>query len=282
MHKFILPEKRLAHLVKRIYEIDIPHPSTFAENRMVPMGTGTITFVLKGNPRVKAITGIRNFPQYALSGQYFPTFSYDSDIPLLYYGIALKPTASYKLFDIYLSEIKNDFIPFDKIIGNRAEKIYTKLLQTDNTQKRLSILNDFMLQELPVSPKYTFIDELLDFIYQKRGILKVKDLIGHAGVSRRYLEKKFKKIIGFTPGQFLRQVRFNFTCSKIAEGRKPIDELLVEFGYYDRSHFMKKFKKFFGDNLSVLTGDDHHIFKVVFSRIMRDDTENSYYQRIQE
>ncbi|HKK45972.1 MAG TPA: helix-turn-helix transcriptional regulator [Balneolaceae bacterium] len=277
MYKFILPPKELSHFVKRIYEINIPQPSTFDENRVIPMGTGTITIVLEGNPRVKSVNGIQAFPRYALSGQYFPTFSFDSDIPLLHYGIALKPTATYKLFNVYLSDILNDFISLEKIIGNEAEQLRQKLLQMDATEDRLSLLTNFMLGKVPTITEYTHLDVVIDFIYKKQGILKVKDLCKHEKVSRRYLEKKFKQFIGFTPRQFIRQVRFNFTCSKIAEGNTSVNDILTKFGYHDRSHFMKKFKKYFGDDLSVLTDNSNNLFKTVFSRIMRTDQENSYH-----
>ena len=108
-------------------------------------------------------------------------------------------------------------------------------------------------------------------------MLKVKDLCERENISRRYLEKKFKKHIGFTPGQFIRQVRFNFTCTEIAEGRFPANDILAKFGYYDRSHFMKNFKKYHGGDLSVLTGEDDNLFKSLFTRSMRDESENSYH-----
>lgn len=277
MHEFIHPPQELSHFVKRIYEIDIPRPSTFEENRIIPFGTGTITIVLKGNPRVKNINGTRHFPKYALSGQYFPTFSFASNTPLLFYGIALKPTATHKLFDIYLADIQNDFVSLDEVIDKEAEKIRQNLLQTDTTEAKLSLLTDFMLDKVPDSTKYTHLDVVIDYIYEKKGKLKVQNLCEYEDVSRRYLEKKFNKFIGFTPGQFIRQVRFNFTCAQIAEENTPVNDILSKFGYYDRSHFMKKFKKYHGDDLSVLIDEDDNLFKIVFSRIMRDEQENSYH-----
>lgn len=277
MHEFILPSEDLEYFVKRIYEITIPRPSTFEENRVIPMGTGTITIVLKGDPRVKSQKGIHKFPKYALSGQYFPTFSFDSETPLLHYGVALKPTASYKLFGIYLSDIQNDFISFDEVVGDEADVLYQKLLEKDSTEERLKLLDKFMLNQLPDDITYNHLDVVIDYIYEKKGILKVKDLCEYEKVSRRYLEKKFSEYIGFTPGQFIRQVRFNFTCAAIAEGKEPVNDILTKFKYYDRSHFRKKFKKYHGGDLSVLTGENDNLFKIVFSRIMRSDQENEFH-----
>lgn len=277
MHEFILPSEELLYFFKRIYEVDIPRPSSFDENRIIPMGTGTITIVLKGNPRVKSKNGIHPFPKFALSGQYFPTFAFDSDIPSLHYGIALKPTASYKIFGIYLADYQNDLIRLDEVIGNKAGQIRQKLLQTESTQERLKLLNRFMMQYLPDCTAYTHLDVVLNYIYENQGILNVKELCEYEDVSRRYLEKKFQQHLGFTPGQFIQQVRFNFTCAAIAEGNSPVNDILTKFGYYDRSHFMKKFKKYHGGDLSVLTGAESNLFKTVFSQIMREDSENVYH-----
>ncbi|NGP88972.1 helix-turn-helix domain-containing protein [Fodinibius halophilus] len=277
MHQHRVASKELSHIVERMYEIDIPHASTFEDNQVIPIGMGTISVVMKGNPRIKGINGIRPFPKYALGGQYFPTFSFDSDIPLQYYGIALRPTATYKLFDTYLAEIQNDFIRLDEVMGDKADQLRDRMLELEDTEERFDLLENFILQMLPVSPKYNHIDVIIDLIYEKQGILKVQELCEHEDISRRYLEKKFKKHIGFTPGQFIRQVRFNFTCAQIAEGTEPVNDILVKFGYYDRSHFMKKFKKYHSNDLSVLTGDEDNLFKIAFSRIMRTDSENTFH-----
>lgn len=279
MHKFILPPEELSHFVKRIYEINIPRPSTFAENQIIPLGTGTITILLKGESRIKSVNGIDHGPNFTLSGQYFPTFSFASKGPLLFYGIALKPMATHKLFGIYLADIQNDFLPLDEVVGEEAEQLRQDLLQTDSTEDRFSMLESFLSAHSPASISYNHLDVVIDYIYEQKGILKVNDLCDYEDVSRRYLEKKFKKFIGFTPGQFIRQVRFNFTCSEIATANTEVDvnNILMKFGYFDRSHFMKKFKKYHGNDLSVLTGNDDNLFKIVFSRIMRSPSENSYH-----
>jgi AraC-like DNA-binding protein len=241
------------------------------------MGTGVIVFVVKGNPRIENIKGIFKYPKYALSGQCFPTYSFASDTPLLFYGIVLKATATLKMFDVCLADLVNDFILLDEIIGNRAEQTLQKLRQVDSTEDRFSILSDLMVDFLPPTTHYTHLDVLVDLIFQKKGILKVQDLCEHEDVSRRYLEKQFKKVIGFTPGQFIRQVRFDFTCAEIAEGSSPVGDILMKYGYFDRSHFMKKFKKHFGADLDVLAGDKENLFKIVFSRIMRSEVENRFH-----
>lgn len=279
MHKYYLPTDDLSPFVKRIYEIDIPRASTFEENRIIPMGTGIITFVTRGNPQIKNIRGVFKFPNYALSGQCFPTYSFESNTPLTFYGISLKPTVTYKMFNIYLSNLINDFIPLEKIIGNEAEQTYQKLLQTDCTEERFSILNDLMLKLKPPVTQYTHLDVLVDLIYQKQGMLKVQELCDHEEVSRRYLEKQFKKFIGFSPGQFIKQVRFNFACTQLAECSEPVDDILMKFGYFDRSHFMKFFKKCYGSDLSILYGENNSLFKTVFSRIMRSEVENTFHPK---
>ncbi|MEX0721111.1 MAG: helix-turn-helix domain-containing protein [Balneolaceae bacterium] len=279
MHKYHLPTEKLSPFVNRFYEIDIPHPSTFNENRIIPMGTGIITFVTRGNPLIENIEGIFKFPNYALSGQCFPTFSFECNTPLTFYGISLKPTATYKMFNVYIANILNDFIPLEEIIGDEAEQTRHKLLQTNSTEERFSILSDFMLKLCPAETPYMHLDVLVDLIYQKQGMLKVQELCEHEDVSRRYLEKQFKKFIGFSPGQFIKQVRFNFACTQLAECSDHVDDILMKFGYFDRSHFMKYFKKCFGDDLSVLYGENNNLFKTVFSRILRSDVENTFHPK---
>ncbi len=48
MHTYTTPSEEIAHLVEFIYEINIPHPSTFDENRIVPISMSNICIVIRG------------------------------------------------------------------------------------------------------------------------------------------------------------------------------------------------------------------------------------------
>lgn len=84
-------------------------------------------------------------------------------------------------------------------------------------------------------------------INENYGCGSITELIGNLGISERYLQKKFKKMVGVTPMTYRRFVRFNFMFAEIKMDT-PIDckALSALYNYYDFPHFSKDFKKYCG------------------------------------
>ena len=64
-------------------------------------------------------------------------------------------------------------------------------------------------------------------------------------VSKYYMIRKFKKIIGMTPHQFHIQNRIR-KAQYLLSNNKTVAEVSAELGFYDQSHFNKSFQKIVG------------------------------------
>ncbi|MBR9916006.1 MAG: AraC family transcriptional regulator [Algicola sp.] len=58
------------------------------------------------------------------------------------------------------------------------------------------------------------------------------------------MENQFKKIVGLTPGKYIRLYRFLKLMRKHESHEIDLNDLILMYNYYDRSHFTKDFKLF--------------------------------------
>ena len=113
--------------------------------------------------------------------------------------------------------------------------------------KKIKAVNHLLVQ---ISNQRTYNDNLVyylvDTIYQKNGHVKVKDLKDSACTSYKTLETKFKRNLGMTPKMYIDIVRANRTlhCLKNLDSYHG-QQLMQSTGFYDESHLIKCFKKYF-------------------------------------
>lgn len=265
-----LPEKKLSYLVSNYYDVILDQSSTFAQNRMVSLSIGHIVFLLKGKGRIETAKGIYQAEKHSLQGQNYPLFSFENEGSMHFCGIALKPSAPFKLFDNNIGELKNSFVDLIDLIGEKAPQTLEKLQQAASWPERIEVLSIFIEKQARNIPcKYDPIDIFVDHIHEKEGMITVRELRKRQKVSRRYIEKRFKTMLNITPGQFIRHVRLHFVCSKIARGEAAVDDILDDYGYYDRPHFMKQFKKHMNTPLSVLSNGQDNLFKEVYRQMFQ-------------
>lgn len=79
-------------------------------------------------------------------------------------------------------------------------------------------------------------------------MLQVTDLLKIVSLSQKSLEVKFKKIIGLTPGKYIRLIRFIKLMRKYENKKIAINDLIYMYNYYDHSHFIKDFKLFMSES----------------------------------
>lgn len=75
--------------------------------------------------------------------------------------------------------------------------------------------------------------------------LPIETLAADIFVSKYYLIKKFKRIVGMTPHQFCIQNRIR-KAQSLLDAEQIICRVAAEMGFYDQSHFDKAFQKIVG------------------------------------
>lgn len=75
-------------------------------------------------------------------------------------------------------------------------------------------------------------------------VISVDDLCEELSVSRRTLERHFKKCTGNSIKEYIQRVKVELAKQQLETGRKTVSEIIYETGYTDIDAFRKVFKKF--------------------------------------
>ncbi|MES3036008.1 MAG: AraC family transcriptional regulator [Gemmatimonadota bacterium] len=78
------------------------------------------------------------------------------------------------------------------------------------------------------------------------GVVSIADVAREAGVHPVHLARVFRKQLGATPGEYLRQRRLSHACTLLRDTRRPPAEIAQACGFVDQSHFATAFRRAFG------------------------------------
>ncbi|MFZ6010340.1 MAG: tetratricopeptide repeat protein [Bacteroidota bacterium] len=154
------------------------------------------------------------------------------------------------------------------IVGAVSALVIYRLQQYRNkkNQELLNLRIDFLMeqhQELTEKFKYAMrkpeeqsfeshdqllLKKILDIVEKNMadtsfGVEKMAD---EMGMSRANLHRKLKSIAGFSPSDFLRNVRLRRAATMLRDNVDTISQIAYKVGFEDQSYFSKSFKKHFG------------------------------------
>ncbi|NOY00226.1 MAG: AraC family transcriptional regulator [Verrucomicrobia bacterium] len=76
--------------------------------------------------------------------------------------------------------------------------------------------------------------------------ISIRGLAELTGLSLSQFDRRFKELFQMTPSNYIHRVRVNAARSMLEKSGESIGEIAVECGFYDQSHFTKRFKRVIG------------------------------------
>lgn len=73
--------------------------------------------------------------------------------------------------------------------------------------------------------------------------ITVGELAAIAHVSVSQFERRFKSLFQMTPTAYIEQVRIHAACTALVSTRDPIASIGARCGFYDQSHFTRRFRR---------------------------------------
>jgi len=162
--------------------------------------------------------------------------------------IVFKPNGITKLFKLSHSEIFRYSINGENIFRNYTEHIWYQLQVARNFHVMKKRLEDFLLKFVNDDKQdATLINDILNTIKDKKGMLRFGQLCSDFHISPRTLQRTFKNEIGMSAKEFMQITRLNYSLFLMQLGQyKSLTELSYLSGYYDQSHFIRDIKSKFG------------------------------------
>ena len=171
------------------------------------------------------------------------------DIPLLqageYFGIWFFPGALRYFFNINLSEISNQFVDEKFFECNRFTQLHDEIYKHNTFNERANICEKWLLNQYSRQPQTSF-DKALSVIYQNKGNERISQLANKVGWSSRHLNRQFLQHTGLNTKAFCQIIRSQHVCKQLFFSLTNKQDSSFELGYYDQSHLIKAFNKYFG------------------------------------
>lgn len=155
--------------------------------------------------------------------------------------VVLKPWALYTLFNLDATILKLSSLQATEF---GAEELYTQLIKTDTDIQRVTLLLEFLSMRFKlIKQRDTLIEKSIRFIHNNIASISVKDLLRELNISERQFQKRFSRVIGVSPQQYIRVKRVNEALRLLnTGGYERLSDIAYALNYYDQSHFIRDIK----------------------------------------
>jgi AraC-like DNA-binding protein len=144
----------------------------------------------------------------------------------------------------------NQVIDFSNISGEATGVLHSKLLETRIWNKRIELVEEFLLHRLSVSErkfnKGDVVGDIMNEIRQEDFFDNIENVANRYGITSRYLQKLFLQYTGLTPKLYSKINRFQNSLRLITKKDGSLTSIAYDCGYFDQSHFIREFKSFTG------------------------------------
>ncbi|MGO3181751.1 MAG: helix-turn-helix domain-containing protein [Aequorivita sp.] len=215
----------------------------------LPSGFGHMGFHFIGSFYIVQKNKKQELSRFYTVGQQTHQYYINSDSDLVdFYGVTFQPTGLWHLFKLDMPSITDKAIATSSLFRSNLQDFTKQLDAKQKPISKIKLIENLLLNKLATSkPQLNVIDSTVQKINETYGCCSITKFLKELGISERYFQKNFKKVVGITPTAYKRIVRFNFMFAEI-EIDTPIDckGLSALYNYYDFSHFTKDFKKYCG------------------------------------
>ncbi len=103
----------------------------------------------------------------------------------------------------------------------------------------------------------------VNYILDRRGLIRIRDLFGAFGTSKVTLHKHFLNKMGLSPKKVSRIWRLNYFLQLQKDNpHYNLTEIALEAGYYDQAHLIREFKAFFHHHPGPFFRGNYQLMKI--------------------
>ena len=161
--------------------------------------------------------------------------------------LKLHPLGAYRLLGLPMSELAGVCVPLSDVFGRAGALLVERLRSLAGWDERFDVLERFLVARLERGPE---VDPAVAWAWQRLGAtagrVRIEQLAGEVGASRRYLSGRFDEQVGVSPKTAARLLRFADVRRRIERAPSRWAEIAFDAGYADQSHLNREFQQFAG------------------------------------
>jgi AraC-like DNA-binding protein len=125
-----------------------------------------------------------------------------------------------------------------------GEQLERQLRDAATTTERITLMERFLEDKQAQAPgRDIAIEKAVAFIEDHVATATVKGLLDFLDMPERQLQKRFAKVVGGSPQQFIRVKRVNEALRLMGTGQYDrLSDVAYALNYYDQSHFIRDVK----------------------------------------
>jgi len=241
-------ESNCPTLIEEFYRLSLSISDLSFKSTLMPQGVLHLTYNF--GTHQKAVFNKKEFQLKGLmlTGQFMHSYQFIANCTGTSLGLSLHPTALHKITNLDISQLENGHHRLKDVNKELYERLNPLFEQygLNGDMERLINKIDSLLKDhdLTINRQTKYIDKAIEIIRKEEGMLNIEGLLEVTGVSQKTLETQFKKIVGLTPGKYIRLIRFLHLMRKYESDEITIKDLIYMYDYYDHSHFTKDFKMY--------------------------------------
>lgn len=266
------PHPALRPYIHHYLFFEIGDRETWSCTSMTPPGCAALTLTIG---RQKRFIGENDRPASKYEPAVFvgqttrfkKLFIYDR---LQCFFVIFRPCGVYPLLGVHQGKCRNECISLTDLLGSSVRLFEDEFMQTTSGEGIQVVVEKFFLKSLNKSRRYELKKQedsiRMASVVRKIGLQshhcsQIKAVCREEGYSISRLERHMRKIVGLSPKQFQRIVRFNKVLQYIRQNRSNCNwsQIASRFGYYDQTHFIKEFKHFYGKTPSEQSINDRYL-----------------------
>jgi AraC-like DNA-binding protein len=248
--QYFKPSAFLSPYIKYYWSLESSASEGDVKERVIPTGNIEIMFHFKNSFIIeKGNRAIEKQPRYFIGGisSSYADVSTCGEAGMI--AVTFYPAGACNFFRLPMCELTDKKISLESIYTSHFGKIYNRLEEEAPLHEKILIIEEFLKSIFCPVANYdsSLLNEAISLINQSGGQLNASALAGKLSVSQKSLERKFSCLLGKTPKQFAKIVRFQHALlnfSGLLE--RSFTQLAMENGYYDQPHFINDFKTFTG------------------------------------
>ncbi|WP_298903329.1 AraC family transcriptional regulator [uncultured Psychroserpens sp.] len=258
-------DNKVPHLIEEYYQLTFTEDEVPFQSTVLPIGLTHLTHIFYGDQ--KAIVEHKEMPitNTIVSGQFFRSYQFYSTSEAMSFGISFHPTALFKILNTDISALQDKHVllsSFHPKLFAKIKSVFEDFRSGEHQAKQFD--HFFSNLNLTINNNTKHIDIAINLIKDSNGLITISDILEQINISQKTLETQFKKIVGLTPGKYIRLFRFLQLMRKYESQETTIKDLMFMFGYYDRSHFSKDFRLFMNETPKSYFKKDYPLLKAVF------------------
>ncbi|QMV43033.1 AraC family transcriptional regulator [Cohnella cholangitidis] len=165
------------------------------------------------------------------------------------FGVRFYSEAARSVFKYPVSEFRGYHVYLEEFWGIDSLAMVEEILSADEVSKVIDIVERKLIKRLSLddSPSDPVLHASMQYMYTHRGTLTPSDLADKLSFSGRHIRRTFDRELGMSPKEMLSIIRFQSLLQELnGGGNTRLTDIAANFGYYDQSHFIKHFKRYYG------------------------------------